>query len=90
MAKNTQVQERANQIQFGDFGGTRLEASESTNEVVACFIPQEDSTVSYTNAPDNGKGEVVTARSFGAGIPVYGRLENVECVTGAIDVYFYG
>ena len=89
MAKNTQAPTRANQLQFGDFGGGRLTAGQSTTEIVACFVPQEDSVVSYVNAPDNGKSETVTERSYIGGIPVYGRLTGLTCVSGTIDFYNY-
>ena len=89
MAKNTQKESRANQIQFGDFGGDRLTSGQSTSETVACFVPQEDSVVSYENAPDNGKTTTVTERSYAGGIPVYGRLTGLTCVSGTIDFYNY-
>lgn len=89
MAKNTQKETRANQIQFGDFGGDRLTAGETASETIACFIPQEDSVVSYVNSPDNGKITTVTDRSYIAGVPVYGRLQALTCVSGTIDIYNY-
>lgn len=89
MAKNLQTNRRANQASLGDFGGDRLTEGQSTANVVCGFIPQEDSVISFVNSPDNGKIVTVTERTFVSGIPYFGRLEGLTCVSGTIDFYNY-